>query len=130
MANKDIQPKLPSNAQVENYEILVPVLDKLFIEIKELSKKKQNEVLNELKVKMINRILREIKTILVGQPTAKYLDLLDDEALPTNSDTVLILAQFQASMEAFHGKYYGFDGIDHRWFTRENPRERPASYHV
>jgi len=121
MTKKGVKSKLPSNAQVETYELLYPILEKVLIEVKELSKKKQDEVLNKLKVKMINRILEEIKTSLVGQPTIQFLDSLDDETLPTNSDTVLILAQFQAAMNVFHNEYYSWDGTDWRWFTRENP---------
>ena len=121
MVKKEINPLLPSQAQVEKYEISYPVLAKVLSEVKELSKKKQDAVLNKLKVKMVNRILEEIRTFLANQPTAKFLDLLDDETLPTNSDTVLILAQYQAAMDVFYHEYYVWDGVDHRWLTKEKP---------
>jgi len=121
MAKKDTQPKLPSKAQVERYQLLYPILEKVSIEVKELSKKKQDGVLNKLKIRMINRILEEIKTVLVDEPTSQFLDLLDDETLPTNSDTVLILAQFQAAMDVFRGKYY--HRPTGRWLTKETRKQ-------
>jgi len=117
MAKKDAQPKLPSKEQVEKWQLLYPILGKVLIEVKELSKKKQDEVLNKLKIKMINRILGEIKTVLVNEPSSQFLDLLDEETLPTNSDTVLILAQFQAAMDGFRAKYR--DNLSGRWLTKK-----------
>lgn len=106
MAKKKTQPELPSKEQVEKLQLLYPIFIKVSLEVKELSKKKQDEALNKLKVRMINRILEEIKTVLVDQPTSQFLNLLDDETLPTNSDAVLILAQFQAAMDMFRRQYY------------------------
>lgn len=122
MANKEDIEKLPSDAEVENSEMLSPILNSILIEMKEFSKKKQDGVLNKLKVDMINRILEQIKDILSDEPTVKFLDLLDDETLPTNSDAVLILTQYATAMKQFKSKYYGRDEFsDFRWFTKENP---------
>ena len=113
--------KLPTEQDIEKYEMLVPLLHEMQIELKELSKKKQDEKLNELKVKMVNRVLTQIKDLLQNEPTAEFLDLLDNETLPSNSDAVLILSQFDAALQAFKGKYYGLDSYKYRWFTQENP---------
>jgi hypothetical protein len=121
MAKKHAKAKLPSKAQVEKYQLLYPIFDKVFIEVKELSKKKQDELLNKLKVRMINRILEEIKTLLVDEPTSQFLDLLDDETLPTNSDTVLILAQFEAAMNMFRRRYY--NEASRRWLMKATPKQ-------
>ena len=57
-----------------------------------------------------------------GEATHAYLDLLDEDDLPQNSDVVLILGQAVAAMEAFKDRYYiyirriGGDG----WATAEN----------
>lgn len=76
----------------------------------------------QLKVGMINKILSQIKAdVLNDDPSLEFLDLLDDETLPTNSDAVLIIAQYDAAMKQFRAKHYGWDGSDHRWFTKENP---------
>lgn len=123
MAKRRSTKDLTTEAQVEQYELLSPMLNAISGEIKELSKKKQDEVLNELKVAMINRILEQIKQLLSGEPTTQFLELLDDQILPTNSDAVLVLAKFQAAMGYFLRKYYGDDEsiFSSRWFTTENP---------
>lgn len=121
--SKTASESLPTSAQAEKHELLYPLLKSILLEVKELSKKKQDEPLNKLKVKMINKILSQIKTnVLNDNPSLEFLDLLDDETLPTNSDAVLIIAQYDAAMAQVHKKYYGYDGRENRWFTKENPR--------
>ena len=116
----------PTNSEAEKYELLYPLLKSILFEVKELSKKKQDEPLNKLKVGMVNKILSQIKTdVLNEDPSREFLDLLDDETLPTNSDAVLIIAQYEAAMKQFHEKHYGQDSnYTHRWFTKENPGVR------
>ena len=89
---------------VEEYNMLYPMLEAILNEMKELSKKKQDAALNEMKVKMTNRILSKVKTLLEGYPTLEFLELLDDEKLPSNSDAVLIIAQFKAAMDQYKTK--------------------------
>jgi hypothetical protein len=57
-----------------------------------------------MKVKLTNRILVKIRAILQDDPTIEFLDILDEDALPTNSDVVLIIAQFRSSMELFKSR--------------------------
>lgn len=109
----------PTKEKTEQFDMLFPILDSVFSELKELSKKKQDGALNELKVKMTNRILTKIKMILDNDPTVEFLDLLDEVALPTNSDAVLIIAQFKAAMEQYKAKHYGWNGRDHVWETSD-----------
>jgi hypothetical protein len=54
MANKKSTLPEATKQDVEEYSLLYPLLDSLLTEIKELSKKKQDGVLNEMKVKMAN----------------------------------------------------------------------------
>lgn len=114
---------LPTQAEVDTYEMLHPMLDKIAFEVRELSKKKQDGALNELKAKMINRVLTQIKDLLKNEPSVQFLDLLDTDTLPTNSDAILIISQYAAALSAFHDKYYGYDELNHshRWFTKEEP---------
>lgn len=121
-AKREPNQSLPTNVQTEKYELLLPLLKSVLFEVKELSKKKQDEPLNKLKVGMINKILSQIKTeVLNDDPSIEFLDLLDDATLPTNSDAVLIIAQYDAAMSQFHGKHHGWDGSETRWFTKEDP---------
>lgn len=91
--------------------------------MKELSKKAPDGRLNTVKVKMINRVLADVKTALSDEPTMAYLDLLEDETLPSNSDVVLILGQYTAAAHQFEREYQKHDpllGVT-RWSTVENP---------
>jgi len=123
MARKGSSGECTTDEKVKRYEMLSPILDGVYKEVKELSKKKQDDVLNKLKVTMVNRILGQIKELLEDEPTIQFMDLLDDETLPTNSDAVLILAQFRAAMDQYKERYYRLDAsiYEHRWFTKENP---------
>lgn len=109
--------------KVQKYDLLSPLLHSLYEEMKELSAKKQDLVLNKVKVTMINRILRQIKDLLDKQPTLEFVDLLDEETLPSNSDAVLVLSQFRSAMRQFHERYHRKDHGETwaRWHTTENP---------
>ena len=128
MAKKKEVKKLTTNAKVEKYEMISPMLDSILSEMKDFSKKKQDEILNELKVKMINRVLEQVKELLEDQTTVQFLDLLDDETLPTNSDAVLIITQYRAAMDHFKDKYYGQDEVTFKkkWFTEENAPKKSS----
>jgi transcriptional regulator CtsR len=106
VAKKRLIGEYTTSAKVQSFEMLSPMLNQLFSEVKELSKKKQDDALNKLKVGMINKILKQIKTLLEDEPTIQFIELLDDETLPTNSDAVLILAQFRAALDHYHEKYF------------------------
>jgi hypothetical protein len=123
MRKKRTTKLLPTEAEVDTYEMLHPMLDKIADEARELSKKKPDGALNELKVKMINRVLTQIKDLLKNESSVQFLDLLDTDIFPTNSDAILIISQYVAALSAFHDKYYGYDELNHeqRWFTQERP---------
>jgi len=121
--NKD---NLPTSEEVKKFEMLFPMLDSDIAEIRELSKKKQDEPLNPFKVKIINKKLEQIKTLLKNEPSNEYLELLDEDTLPTNSDAVLMLTQFINALRQFKKKYYESDGSEismfgpkYTWKTKE-----------
>ena len=111
----------PKEEQVEKFDMLQPMLGSFLTEVRELSKKKPDGPLNEVKIKMINRILLQVKEALSTDASVEYLDLLDEETLPQNSDAVLILGQYVAAMQQFKEKHYGYDTMSGRtqWFTQE-----------
>jgi len=116
---------LPSNADINKYEMLEKLLASIYEEMKEFSKKKPDEPLNKFKVKNVNRVLEQIKEIMKNEPTNEFLDLLDEDSLPSNSDSILVIGQFNAAMEQFRSKYYRKyqTGIGHNiWSTKENPQ--------
>jgi len=94
-----------SNAEIEQYELLVPLLRAMYDEIKELSKKKPDGSLNKFKVDKINRILLPLKERMKNEPVCQYLDVLDEETPPFNSDAVLVLREYSQASRMFSDKY-------------------------
>lgn len=123
MAKKEAkQVNNPTEAETVKYEMLEKLLNSSFVEMKEFSKKKPDELLNKFKVTSLNRILGPIKELLTNEPTASFLDLLDEDTIPSYSDSILIIAQFQSAMAQYKSTYYGYEDHKHRWFTKENPK--------
>ena len=95
--------------KAEKHDNLMPLLNSMFREFQELSKKKPDGALNKRKVEIVNRLLRDIHGILEGESTSAYLDLLDEDDLPQNSDVILILGLAVAAMNTFREKYCGYN---------------------
>lgn len=113
----------PTKEQAETYDRLVPMLEAAHHEMTELSKKKQDGIVNTLKIKMLNRLLGELSKIIGNDPSHVFVDMLDEETLPQNSDAVLILSQWQAALKQYKDRHHGYDTMSHqhRWFTIESP---------
>lgn len=122
---KKIESNLPSNAEVNQFLMLRELVTGLYNEMKDFAKKSANETLNDFKIKSLNRVLMPLKEVLKDQPTALFLDILDESSLPTNSDVVLILSQYLSAMQKYEDRYYRLDKLKHtkRWNTKENPIE-------
>jgi len=98
---------LPTTKNIEDFELLNGMLDAISDEFDGLSRKKQDGVLNLTKVKMVNRILKPLKEeILLNEPSNIFLDLLDEQEIPNNSDVVLIISQYKRAIKEFKDKYY------------------------
>ena len=108
-----------TNEAVEGYKSTVGVFSGLISEMRELSKKKPDLTLNKGKVRILNRVLLDIQNFLKDEPEGKYLDLLDDDQLPQNSDAVLVMVQFETALRAFKARYHKrMHGNDY-WITKE-----------
>lgn len=95
--------------KIEKYQIVYPLLQSAYREMKEFSRKKPEAVVNKMKTSNINRLLEDAQDILSEEKVLKYLKLLDDETLPQNSDVVLVLAQYENALQQFEEKYYDED---------------------
>lgn len=113
----------PTEAQANAFDMVAPMLQSAHREMAELSKKKQDGVVNDLKIRHINRLLAQVQEVLGDDPSTQFLETLDSETLPQNSDAVLILGQWLAAMEQFKERHFGYDSITHtkRWSTAEDP---------
>ena len=123
---KKSEVNLPSNADVNQFLLLRELATGLYNEMKDLTKKSPNETLNAFKIKSLNRVLEPIKDLLQNQPTALFLDVMEESALPTNSDAVIIFSQYLSAMKKFEEKYYRKDPAKYkmRWDTKEAPIKR------
>ena len=94
-----------------------------------LSKKKADGQLNSMKIKMANRVLEPLKELFKHEESHKFLDTLNEDELPTNSDVVLIVSQYETAINEFRSKYHigdkyqrdSFGDIVTRWMTQEYP---------
>ena len=123
MRKKKSNITLPNNTEVDKFERMSPLLNSIFREMKEFAKKKPDDPINVLKVRMINKILSQVKEFLKTDPNVEFLELLDEETLPTNSDTVIIIGQFRAILDQFQTRYFFRDDqySDQRWHSQEEP---------
>ena len=115
------QPKnLTTSAKVEAFNAPSGVFAGLMQEMRELSKKKPDTTLSKNKVRILNRVLADIESVLRDEPEAKYLESLDDDDLPQNSDAVLVMVQHEKALAAFQKRYLvRVPGIGQRWATEE-----------
>lgn len=96
-----------NNNSSEEYNLLAEMLKATYLEMKDLSKKAPNDTLKPIKVTSLNRILQKSKDFFNGEPSAEFLDLLDDDILPSNSDTVLIMSHYVAAFTEYYKRYGG-----------------------
>ncbi|PWR72177.1 hypothetical protein [Methanospirillum lacunae] len=96
----------PSEVDWEKYNLLKSMFDGIFNELKILSKGKQKDELNPLKITKINFLLSKIKDLLVDQPSAEFLDLLNAENLPLSSDAIIIMSHYETALNEYWKKYH------------------------
>lgn len=106
-----------TSEKATTHDTTMPLLDSMYSEFKELSKKKPDAAVSKRKINIANRLLARVRTILNDEESIDFLDLLDEDDVPQVSDVTLILSQYVAAMKEFHKKYHGWDGPEERWFT-------------
>lgn len=109
---------------VKEYRSSGVVFEGLLKEVRELSRKKPDATMSAGKVKIVNRVLDDLVGFLRDEPEGKYLERLDDAALPQVSDAVLVMVQFETALDAFKGRYMQRVGGQLQWVTEEVIAER------
>ncbi len=101
-----------SQTDADKFDMIYPLIVSMYKEMKDLSSKKADGALNKLKIKMINRLLNTAQELLKDHPVIKFLEILDDDTIPQNSDVTLILKQYIDALIQFKNVY-----VDHnyRW---------------
>lgn len=127
MAKKEIKSTLPTDADISKFQMLEKLIASIYEEMKEFAKKKPDELLNKFKVKNINRVLSQIKEIMKLEPTDEFLDLLDEDTLPSNSDCIIIIGQYKAAIAQYKSQYYIYSEPQFTkvWHTKEHPNGQP-----
>ena len=126
---------LPTKKNIQEYNLLKDMLHAQKSEFDLLSKKKADGQLNSMKIKMVNRVLKPLKELFKNEEFHEFLDTLNDDELPTNSDVVLIISQYETAITKFKGIYYRIDAhykrgrssSNARWITEEEPLDYYAS---
>lgn len=115
---------LPTESDVAKYQMIYPMITSMYDEMKTLSAKKQDGVLNNFKIKSVSKLINSARELLVEEPTLTYLEILEEEMLPQNSDVVLILSQYIDALKQYKNKYYvNIGGGTYKWNTKENPQD-------
>ena len=126
---------LPTEKNIENYELLKDILRAQKNEFDLLSKKKADGRLNSTKIKMANRVLEPLKKLFAHEESHKFLDTLNEDEMPTNSDVVLIISQYKTAIDEFRSGYYvkdkyqpnNYNSYETRWMTKEYPPDYYAT---
>jgi len=101
------------------YEVAVPLLTAMYEQFSVLSKKKPDAPVSKGKIAVVNRLLDRCRSVLKSESSLQFLELLEEDDVPQNSDVTLMLSQYVAAMEQFKEAHYGWDGDEHRWFTKD-----------
>lgn len=104
--------------KAQTHDNMTPLLEAMYTEFKELSKKKPNSAVSKSKIRIVNRLLERVRTVLSDEESIGYLDMLDEDDVPQASDVTLILSQYVASMNAFTTKHYGYNNGERNWFIK------------
>ena len=105
--------------KAELHEVVMPLVQAMYEEFKEFSKKKPDAVLSKSKVQVVNRLLEKCREVLESESSLQFLDLLDEDDVPQNSDVILMLSQYVTAMEQFGKSYYRWTGSEHTWSTSD-----------
>jgi len=86
--------------EVELFIKIQSQMEELYTEISILSKKSQNDALNEFKLSFVNTLLKEANGLL-NEKYQPFKDFkgFDKDKVPTNSDVVMILSQYLTCLE-------------------------------
>jgi len=110
---------ITKDSVIAEYKSTGIIFEGLLKEVRELSRKKPDATMSSGKVKIINRVLDDLLAFLHGEPEGKYLEKLDDAALPQVSDAVLIMVQFETALDAFKKRYLQRVAGEMKWITEE-----------
>lgn len=90
----------------ETYNLLYSMFRSAYMELRDFTKKAPQETLSPMKIKMLNRILEKIRDFFSEEPAIDFLDLIEEDSLPSTSDTLLLMSQYAGAIENYYKKHY------------------------
>jgi hypothetical protein len=99
---------------VWEFEKLEQQLHSFLDEMSELSRKKPNDAVNKFKLKFVNTTLDKLNRLLADYRPFEDFQQFDVDALPSNSDVVLILSQYAGATQRFRTE--STSKKEYRWF--------------
>ena len=97
---------LPTGKNIEEYKLHIDLLHSQRKEFDLLSKKKADGQLNPMKIKMVNRVLEPLRELFSHEESHTFLDIIDEDDIPTYSDVVLVISQYETAIKKFKTRYY------------------------
>jgi secreted Zn-dependent insulinase-like peptidase len=86
--------------EISEFEVLQGQLESFHQELTALAKKNPNDALNKFKLGLVNSLLQGANTFLGNtQKPFKDFEKFDEAALPSNSDVLVVLAQYLSALE-------------------------------
>lgn len=114
--------RVTTRDKAEAWETAMPLLQAMFDEFRELSKKKPDGAVGKPKIAVVNRLLGKCRGVVQDEDTFPFLDLLNEDEIPQNSDVVLMLSQYMAALKTFRSTYYVWDDGEQSWAVKNSRR--------
>ena len=93
---------LKNEDSTETYNLLYTMFHSAYMELRDLSKKASKETLSPMKIKILNRILERLRDFLTTESAIDFLDLIDEDSLPSTSDILLLMSQYAGAIEYYY----------------------------
>lgn len=121
-----------SSQDIAEFDRLKNQMQQLYGEITTLSKKSPDGLVNIFKLTFINEKLEDGNKFL-GETLkpSRHFTTFDVDSLPTNSDVVMMLAQYLDALEAWRCARISKDSVYWYWNTDKGPRiqtDSPSGY--
>ena len=85
--------------QIAEFETVQSQLKGLYDEVRSLASKKPNDALNKFKLGVANGLLRRTNRLLEPKIALDGFGQFSDDAVPTNSDVLVVFSQYLAFLE-------------------------------
>ncbi|MBD5336674.1 MAG: hypothetical protein HDR95_05120 [Bacteroides sp.] len=101
-----------TSRDIDKYEAVYPLLVSITKSMTALSTKKPSDIISEFKLDQINKILKQCNSLLGDKRPDVDFEGFDNDTMPQNSDVVVMLELYIASMDKFKISNSDFIGED------------------